>query len=68
MQCIACYRNKYGIVTHCRIEHNGEIRDLDKDKIKQMIKSGTKISGLALTSKGYGHFEITNYQNYIHYR
>lgn len=50
MQCLACYRNKYGIVTHCRIEHNGEIRDLDKDKVKQMLKSGTKISGLALTS------------------
>lgn len=50
MQCLACYRDKRGIITHCRLSSNGVEKVLPKDEVKAMLRQKNKIDGLRLTS------------------
>lgn len=50
MQCLACYRDKRGIITHCRLSSNGVEKVFPKDEVKAMLRQKNKIEGLRLTS------------------
>lgn len=50
MQCLACYRDKRGIITHCRLSSNGIEKVFPKDEVKAMLRQKNKIEGLRLTS------------------
>lgn len=50
MQCLACYRDKRGIITHCRLSSNGVEKVFPKDEVKAMLRQKNKIDGLRLTS------------------
>ena len=50
MQCLACYRDKRGIITHCKLSSNGIEKVFPKDEVKAMLRQKNKIDGLRLTS------------------
>lgn len=71
MQCLACYRDKRGIITHCKLSSNGVERVFPKDEVKAMLRQKNKIDGLRLTSDNrliqtyrYPDFIVTGIQSY----
>lgn len=71
MQCLACYRDKRGIITHCKLSSNGVEKVFPKDEVKAMLRQKNKIDGLRLTSDNrliqtyrYPDFIVTGIQSY----
>ena len=71
MQCLACYRDKRGIITHCKLSSNGVEKVFPKDEVKEMLRQKNKIDGLRLTSDNrliqtyrYPDFIVTGIQSY----
>lgn len=58
MQCLACYRDKRGIITHCKLSSNGIEKVFPKDEVKAMLRQKNKIDMIKIW---YTELPITKY-------